>query len=212
PHAGDGSQRFLGRLGHRDAELGRRDTGHPHPGGRLDVRRGQRELAFPFGQMRDVHADAQRLTRQTTDRPAPRLDLELHAIARVGQEDGVVGEADVPHGGGEGELAPLADGDEEPEASGDGERQELEVPVPYEERRHQAPSLSRVATAGAGIGAAGTPSISSCSRWRSVAGSGIGSMWPSTAIATRPVSSGTTSAIPPLSPPLPPPPPRPPPP
>src|SRR5258705_11466718 len=152
--------------------------------------------------MGDVDADAQRLTRQTTDRPAPHLDLELDAIARVGQEDGVVGEADVRGGGGEGELATLADGDEEPEASGDGEGQELEVPVPYEDRRHQPPSLSRVATAGAGIGTAGTPSISSCSRWRSVAGSGIGSLWPATAAATRPVSSDTTSATAPRSSPM----------
>src|SRR5258705_2449272 len=124
--------------------------------------------------MGDVDADAQRLTRQTTDRPAPHLDLELHAIARVGQEDGVVGEANVLHGGGEGELATLADGDEEPEASGDGERQELEMPVPYEERRHQPPSLSRAATAVPGHRNARTPPPTSRNGRRRVYGSGLG--------------------------------------
>src|SRR5262249_40757551 len=105
--------------------------------------------------------DTQRLTRQPTDRPAPHLDLQLHAIAGVGQEHDVVGKADVLDGGGERKLAPLADGDEEPEASGDRDGQELELPVADEERRHQAPSLSRAGPAGAGAGAAGTPSISS---------------------------------------------------
>ncbi len=111
--------------------------------------------------MRDIDPDTQRLTGETTDRPAPHLDLQFHAIARVGQEHGIVGEADILDGGGQGELTPLADGDEEPETGGHGQRQELEMPVPCEERRHQAPSLSRAGTAGAGAGAAGTPSINS---------------------------------------------------
>src|SRR5262249_23251367 len=103
----------------------------------------------------------QRFTRQPTDRPAPHLDLQLHAIARIGQEDGVVGKADVLDGRGQRELAPLANRDEEPEAGGNRERQELQVPVADEKRRPQAPSWSRAGRAGAGTGTAGTPSISS---------------------------------------------------
>src|SRR5262249_41442851 len=114
-----------------------------------------------FGQTGDVDPDAKRIACDPTDGPPADLELQLDAIVRIGQQDGIVGKADVLDGRRQRELTALTDGDEQPKPGGDGERPPLEVPVSRDERRQQAPSLSLAGTAGGGTGATGTPSINS---------------------------------------------------